>query len=78
MTVSDTKQQQEESVVARAVLPAVPPPLEDLSAVELVLAQLLVDPVVGLAHPPRQPRPARRVHRVLLEVLYEVLGEAGN
>ena len=78
MTVSDTKQQQEESVVARAVLPAVPPPLEDLSAVELVLAQLLVDPVVGLAHPPRQPRPARRVHRVLLEVLYKVLGEAGN
>ena len=44
-----------------------------LAAVELLLAQLLVDPVVRVAQPPGQPRPARRVHRVLLEILYEIL-----
>ena len=49
-----------------------------LAAVELLLAQLLVDPVVGVAQPPGQPRPALSVHGVLLQVLYEVLSGGGN
>ena len=49
-----------------------------LGAVELLLAELLVDPVVGVAQPPRQPRTARRVHGVLLQVLDKVLAGVGR
>lgn len=56
-------------VVAGAVLPAVIPSLHDLGAIELVFAQLQVDPVVHLAHPAREGGPVLQGGRVLLQVL---------
>ena len=61
-------------LVAAPIFPSVSPALKDPIAVELWLAQLGVDPVVGPAEPVGQAGGGGNVRRVQEQVATEVLG----